>query len=355
MSGNTFGKIYSFTTFGESHGKALGVIIDGMPSLVKVDESLLSDMLSRRRPGQSQFSTKRNENDDPEILSGVMDGVTTGTPICVIIRNTDQRSHDYSNVAHTFRPGHADYTYSEKYGIRDYRGGGRSSGRETVSRVIAGAFAKMALNEYGISVDAALVKAGNAEAKYIDWNPPFPPPLYAPKGPWEDEMAGEIDKARLKGDSIGSVIECRIKGCPVGLGEPAFDKLDAVLAHAIFSLGAVKGFEIGAGFESASKKGSENNDSMVKRDGKPTFLTNNSGGILGGISNGNEIVFKAYFKPTPSISLEQRTIDDEGNEKTLVIKGRHDPCIGPRAVVVVESMASAVILDFLLRHRCDRI
>lgn len=355
MSGNTFGKIFSFTTFGESHGEALGVIVDGMPSMVDVDMDLLTRDLNRRRPGQSSFSTQRNEGDKPEILSGVFEGKTTGTPIAIIVRNTDQRSRDYSNVAHTFRPGHADYTFSEKYGIRDYRGGGRSSGRETIARVIAGAFAKMALKHYGISIDAALVGVGGIEAKYDSWNPPFLPPLYAPQGKWEEEMKECIENARMNGDSVGSVVECRINGAPVGLGEPAFDKLDAVLAHAMFSLGAVKGFEIGSGFSSASSKGSVNNDKIRMDGDKPVFETNNAGGILGGISNGDQIVFKTYFKPTPSISSTQETINDEKKEIELTIKGRHDPCIGVRAVVVVEAMASAVILDFLLRRRCDRI
>lgn len=355
MSGNTFGKIFSFTTFGESHGNALGVVIDGMPALVDVDYDLITEDLNRRRPGQSSLSTQRKEGDVPEILSGVFEGKTTGAPIAVIVRNTDQRSKDYSNVEHSFRPGHADYTYTEKYGIRDYRGGGRSSGRETLSRVIAGSFAKMALKQYGISVKSALVSVGEEKAEGEYWNPPFLPPLYAPQGPWEERMTETIEEARRTGDSVGSVVECRIDGVPSGLGEPAFDKLDAVLAHAMFSLGAVKGFEIGSGFSSSTKKGSDNNDKIRVRDGKTVFETNNAGGILGGISNSDQIVLKTYFKPTPSISFTQDTIDDQKNEIQLTIKGRHDPCIGVRAVVVVEAMASAVILDFLLRRRCDRI
>ncbi|MGN1163784.1 MAG: chorismate synthase [Candidatus Ornithospirochaeta sp.] len=355
MSGNTFGKIFSFTTFGESHGKALGTIIDGMPSGVEVDESFLSSQMARRRPGQSAFSTQRKEGDEYKILSGVFEGKTTGTPIAVIVENTDQRSKDYSNIAHTFRPGHADITYTEKYGIRDYRGGGRSSGRETLSRVIAGSFAQMALEKEGIKVNAALVGAGKAEVNSYDWNPPFPPPLYAPDGEGKDEMEKEIEEARRNGDSTGSIVECRIEGVPAGLGEPAFDKLDALLAHAMFSLGAVKGFEIGRGFSSSRLRGSENNDKIADRGGKIVFLTNNAGGILGGISNGDEIVFRTYFKPTPSISRPQETVTDSGENTLLTITGRHDPCIGPRAVVVVEAMAACVIFDMLLRHRCDRI
>ena len=255
MSSNTFGKIFSFTTFGESHGEALGVVIDGMPAMVEVDYDLLLSDLERRRPGQSSLSTQRKEGDKPEILSGVFENKTTGTPIAVIVRNTDQRSKDYSNVAHSFRPGHADYTYTEKYGIRDYRGGGRSSGRETIARVIAGAFAKMALKHFGVSVNAGLVGVGEVKAEIDTWNPPFLPPLYAPKGIWEEMMRERIEEARREGDSVGSIVECRIDGVPTGLGEPAFEKLDAVLAHAMFSLGAVKGFEIGSGFSSSSKKG----------------------------------------------------------------------------------------------------
>ena len=355
MSGNTFGKIFSFTTFGESHGKALGTIIDGMPSGVEVDEAFLSSQMARRRPGQSLLSTQRMEGDEAKILSGVFEGKTTGTPIAVVVENTDQRSKDYSNIAHTFRPGHADITYTEKYGIRDYRGGGRSSGRETVSRVIAGSFAQMALKREGIRVDAALVGAGRSEVKGYEWNPPFPPPLYAPEGDGKEEVEKEINDARRSGDSTGSIVECRIKGVPAGLGEPAFDKIDALLAHAMFSLGAVKGFEVGRGFSSSRLRGSENNDKIASVNGERVFLTNNAGGILGGISNGDEIVFRTYFKPTPSISIPQETVTDEGENTLLTISGRHDPCIGPRAVVVVEAMAATVILDLLLRRRCDRI
>ena len=355
MSSNTFGKIYSFTTFGESHGEALGVVIDGMPSMVEVDYDLLLSDLERRRPGQSSLSTQRKEGDKPEILSGVFENKTTGTPIAVIVRNTDQRSRDYSNVAHSYRPGHADYTYSEKYGVRDYRGGGRSSGRETIARVIAGSFAKMALKHFGVSVNASLVAVGDVKAETDRWDPPFLPPLYAPKGPWDEKMIERLEEVRREGDSIGSIVECRIDDLPSGLGEPAFEKLDAVLAHAMFSLGAVKGFEIGSGFSSSLKKGSENNDRIRINNGKPVFETNNAGGILGGISNGDQIVFKTYFKPTPSISFPQETINDEKKEIELTIKGRHDPCIGVRAVGVVEAMDSSVILDYLLRRRCDRI
>ena len=355
MSDNTFGKIYSFTTFGESHGEALGTVIDGMPSGVQVDYDFLLSEMARRRPGQSSISTQRNEADRPRILSGVFEGKTTGTPIAVIVENTDQRSKDYSDLAHTFRPGHADFTYTEKYGNRDYRGGGRSSGRETLGRVIAGAFAKMALRQYGLKVDAAVVGVGEVSCSDYQWNPPFLPPLYAPECKEKEKMIALVEEARRDGDSIGSTVECVIQGVPAGLGSPVFDKLDAVLAHGIFSLGAVKGFEIGSGFMAAKSRGSQNNDEIEMVDGKPHFLTNNAGGILGGISNSDTIVFRSYFKPTPSISLPQKTITDEKEDTVLVVKGRHDPIIGPRAVVVVEAMSAAIILDFLLRKRCDRI
>ncbi len=348
MSFNTFGRLFTFTSFGESHGKALGVVIDGFPPRIKVDEELLKNALSRRQGGLSTLTTGRKEEEKYEILSGVFSGYTTGTPIAVVVYNNSQISSDYSNLEHTFRPGHADYTYEEKYGIRDYRGGGRSSGRETIARVIAGAFAKMALKEYGISVDAAVVAIGSVKASAYSWNPPFSSPLYAPECKEQDKMIEEIENARKDGDSIGSTVECRIIGVPTGLGDPAFEKLDALLSSAVFSLGGVKAFEIGSGFSSASKRGSENNDSIRIKDNKVAFSTNNAGGILGGISNGDDIIFRSYFKPTPSISKEQETITDEGEETTLVIKGRHDPVIGIRACVVVEAMASAVILDSLL-------
>ena len=352
MSGNSFGRIFSFTTFGESHGEALGVVIDGMPSGIKVDEELLSSMLERRAPGKSSVSTQRKEADTPRILSGVWGGVTTGTPIAVTIENRDQHSSDYEELAHVYRPGHADYTYSEKYGIRDYRGGGRSSGRETVARVIAGAFAKMVLEKEGISVDAGLVGCGTMQPFGYSWNPPFAPPLYSPLTPAEQKvMLKEIEKARKDGDSIGGVVECRISGSPAGLGEPVFDKLDALLSHAVFSIGAVKGFEVGSGIQSSFLNGSLVNDGMRMKDGKVSFTSNNAGGILGGISRGDEIITRAYFKPTPSIASEQNTVTDEGKNTTIVIKGRHDPCIAPRAVVVVEAMESCVILDCLLMQR----
>lgn len=354
MSYNTFGRLFTFTTFGESHGKALGVVIDGFPSKVKVDEELLNNMLQRRKGGFTNLTTQRKEGDEVEILSGVYSGYTTGAPIAAVVYNKDQKSGDYSPLEDIYRPGHADYTYDAKYGIRDHRGGGRSSGRETLSRVIAGAFAKMALKEYSIDVDAALVAVGEVKAQYESWTPPFAPPLYAPLCSERDLMIEEIEKARKDGDSIGSVVECRVHNIPAGIGDPAFEKLDALLASALLSIGGVKAFEIGSGAKASSMKGSENNDAIRIKDGKPVFETNNSGGVLGGISNGDDIIVKAYFKPTPSIMKSQNTITKNGEETTVEIAGRHDPTIGIRGAVVVEAMVSAVILDSLLIREAYR-
>lgn len=348
---NSFGKLFSFTTFGESHGEALGVVIDGMPSNIEVDHSLLSSMLSRRAPGQSALTTSRKEKDSYKILSGVFEGKTTGTPILVSVENTNQNSKDYSSIENIYRPGHADYTYEKKYGIRDYRGGGRSSGRETVARVIAGAFAKMALNKYGISIDSALVAVGTVKATNYTWNPPFSAPLYSVECDEKEKMIEKIEEVRRENDSIGCTIETRIHSLPIGLGDPIFDKLDALLSSAVFSIGAVKAFEVGEGIKASQKRGSENNDEIRNENGKVVFVTNNSGGILGGISNGDVIINRTFFKPTPSISRAQRTINRNNENTTILIEGRHDPCIGPRAVVVVEAMEACVILDLLLRRK----
>ena len=353
MSGNSFGRLFTYTSFGESHGEALGVILDGFPSRIKVDGELLSSMLKRRSPGQSALTTPRKEKDEYHILSGVYEGYTTGAPIAVVVYNENQKSRDYSSLEHVFRPGHADYTYYEKYGIRDHRGGGRSSGRETVARVIAGAFAEMALQKYGISVDAGVVGVGKINPTGYGWNPPFSSPLYSPvNGEELTAMTDEIEDARRSGDSVGAVVECRVRGVPAGLGEPAFDKLDALFSHAMFSIGAVKGFEIGRGCGVSRLRGSDNNDPFrIDEDGNLSYGSNNAGGILGGISTGAEIVMKTYFKPTPSIALEQDTVTDTKENTKIRIEGRHDPCIGPRAVVVVEAMAASVILDSLLIFR----
>lgn len=351
MSFNSTGILFSHTTFGESHGEALGCIIDGYPAGVDIEIDFIQSEMDRRKPGSSSLGTKRNEGDKIRILSGVFEGKSTGCPIAVIIENENQHSKDYSDISSLYRPGHADYTFEAKYGIRDYRGGGRASGRETAARVIAGAFAKLYLKSFGIKIDAGVIEAAGIKAEDFEWMPPFDGPLYTPRSKNTAKMIEAIDKAREEGDSVGAVIECHIEGVPEGLGNPIFDKLDARLAGAVFSLGAVKGFEIGSGFESARRKGSENNDPMRAIDGKRVFLSNNAGGILGGISNGEDIVFRAAIKPTPSIAKMQQSISNKLENVDIAIKGRHDPCIAPRAVVVVEAIAAAVILDEILIKR----
>ena len=324
MSGNTFGKLYRVTTFGESHGKALGAIIDGCPSNVPLCEEDIQLYLNRRRPNDSELSTPRKEKDKVEILSGVFEGKTLGTPICAIVRNEDIGTSEYSVLKNIFRPGHADYTYEKKYGIRDYRSGGRSSGRETIGRVIGGAIAIKVLKEKNITVTAR----GNYDLSRLA------------------NGADEVDYENVD-DSIGGIVECVVRGCPAGLGEPVFDKLDAELAKACMSIGAVKGIEIGAGFDVANMLGSENNDQMTVGE---KFLSNNSGGILGGISNGNDIVIRLAIKPTPTIAKTQKTIDIYGNETEVELKGRNDVCIVDRVVVVVESMVAMTIIDYYLQN-----
>ena len=324
MAGNTFGKLYRVTTFGESHGKAVGAIIDGCPSNIELCESDIQVYLNRRRPNASDLSTPRAEKDKVEILSGVFEGKTLGTPICAIVRNEDIGTSEYNVLKNIFRPGHADFTYEKKYGIRDYRSGGRSSGRETVGRVIGGAVAAKVLKEKGIIVSAR----GNYDLSRLA------------------NADGEVDFDNVN-DSIGGIVECKVKGCPVGLGEPVFDKLDGELAKACMSIGAIKGVEIGAGFDVASMLGSENNDEMISGY---KFETNNAGGILGGISNGDDIVIRVAVKPTPTISKNQKTIDVNGNETHVELKGRNDICIVDRVVVVVESMVAMTILDYYLQN-----
>ena len=324
MAGNSFGKLYRVTTFGESHGKALGAIIDGCPSNLSLSEEDIQLYLNRRRPNDSNLSTPRKEKDKVEILSGVFEGKTLGTPICAIIRNEDIGTSEYDVLKNIFRPGHADYTYEKKYGIRDYRSGGRSSGRETIGRVIGGAIAIKALKEKNITVTAR----GNYDLSRLS------------------NGADEVDYENVD-DSIGGIVECVVKGCPAGLGEPVFEKLDAELAKACMSIGAVKGVEIGAGFDVAGMLGSENNDQMTVGE---KFLSNNAGGILGGISNGNDIVIRLAIKPTPTIAKKQKTIDIYGNETEVELKGRNDVCIVDRVVVVVESMVAMTILDYYLQN-----
>ena len=343
MSANTFGRNFRVTTFGESHGKALGVIVDGCPANIEFDLEYIQSLMARRRPGGTEIGTKRNEADRLEVLSGVFEGRTEGTPIAMIIYNSDQKSHDYSTIKDVFRPGHADYTYFMKYGIRDYRGGGRSSGRETAARVAAGALAKLILKGKGIEIDAGIRSVKNIVCKG-EFLPPFKAPLFTISGERDEEILSLIEEAKRRKDSLGGIVECHIKGVPAGLGEPVFDKAEALLSHAVMSIGAVKGIEFGLGFDATMIYGSENNDEMTSSG----FLTNNAGGILGGITNGEEIVFRAAFKPTPSIAKEQKTVDTEGKERMIEIEGRHDPIVLVRALPVVEAMSAIAILDMYL-------
>ena len=366
-AGSTIGTIFKVTTWGESHGKAIGVVVDGCPAGLPLDESDIQKLLDRRKPGQSRFTTQRKEGDEVEILSGVFEGKTTGTPISMIVRNTDQRSRDYSNIASCFRPGHADYTFEEKYGFRDYRGGGRSSARETIGRVAAGAIAEKFLKQLNISVTAYAKSIGPVEVSpermdlaEIQNNRFCLPDAEAAKAA-EDYLDQKIAEC----DSVGGVVECVISaggvieaiitGVPAGIGDPVFDKLDANLAKAIFSIGAVKGFEIGDGFAATKACGSENNDEFRMDGDKIVKETNHAGGVLGGISDGSDVVFRAAFKPTPSIAKSQETVTKDGENIDLVIHGRHDPVVVPRAVVVVESMAAITAMDMLLVSMTSRL
>ena len=355
MAGNSFGNAFRFTTFGESHGPAIGCVVDGAPPLLDLSEADIQHFLDRRRPGQSKFTTQRQEPDRVRILSGVFEGKTTGTPIGLLIENVDQRSKDYGEIKDRFRPGHADFTYEAKYGIRDYRGGGRSSARETAMRVAAGAIARKVLGD-GVTIRGALVQMGVDRIDRDSWTwdsveqNPFwcPDPKAAMR--WEDMLLG----IRKAGSSIGAVIEVIATGVPAGLGDPIYDKLDADLAKAMMSINAVKGVEIGAGFESACLSGEENADEMRTDAGQPRFLSNNAGGILGGISTGQDIVVRFAVKPTSSILTPRRSIDRHGNEIEVSTKGRHDPCVGIRAVPVGEAMMAVVLADHLMRQRAIR-
>ncbi|MCR4907498.1 MAG: chorismate synthase [Lachnospiraceae bacterium] len=357
MAGSTFGTAFRLTTFGESHGGGLGVIVDGCPSGLFLTEEMVQEYLDRRAPGKRSFATTRKEGDRVRILSGVFEGRTEGTPVAMLVENTDARSGDYSALAHVFRPGHADYTYTEKYGFRDYRGGGRSSGRETLGRVAGGAVAACFLKELGITVTAYTLSIGEVKCDpaSFDMAERDRNDLAMPdKG--AAAKAGEYLKAlQEKGDSAGGIIECVIRSLPAGLGEPVFDKLDAELSKAMLSIGAVKGFEAGDGFRAAENTGSANNDGFYISEGQVKKSTNHSGGVLGGISDGSEVIFRVAVKPTPSVSLPQKTVNDEGEETELIIGGRHDSVIVPRAVVVAECMAAAVTADMLLRNMGARL
>ncbi len=357
MAGNTFGEVFRVTTFGESHGEGLGCVIDGCPAGLEIDTKFLQDELDRRRPGAAGNAavTARKEADKAEIFSGLFEGKTTGTPITIVIRNTNQHSGDYSAIKDCYRPGHADFSYHEKYGIRDYRGGGRSSGRETCARVAAGAIAKLFLAAKGISITAYTLQAAGISCKTVNPAEKENNPLRAADSEAAKEMQARIEALRVKGDSAGGIIECVVTGVAAGLGEPVFDKLDAVLAHAMLSIGAVKGIEFGSGFGTAALTGSENNDAMRIQDGKPAFLSNHAGGILGGISRGDDIVFRMAVKPVPSIFSTQQTITTGNEETEIKIAGRHDVCLCPRVVPVVEAMTAITLADMLLRDRAARM
>lgn len=355
MAGSTFGNLFKITTWGESHGKGLGVVIDGCPAGIPLTEEDIQLLLDRRKPGQSKFTTARAEGDCCEILSGVFEGKTTGTPISIVVFNRDQHSKDYSNIAEKYRPGHADYTFKEKYGIRDYRGGGRSSGRETIGRVAAGAVALKLLNTLGIDIVTYTKQIGEIKIVNYDVDEINNNSLYMPDKDAASAASKYLEECIENQDSAGGIIECRINGMPVGVGEPVFDKLDASLAKAMLSIGAVKGFEIGDGFDVAVAKGSTNNDEFVNDNGNIKKSTNHAGGTLGGMSDGSEIIFRVAVKPTPSISQKQKTVDINGNEVDIEIHGRHDPVIVPRAVVVVESMAAVTVADLLLANMTSSI
>jgi chorismate synthase len=355
---NSYGTLFRITTFGESHGPAIGVIVDGCPAGLVIDDAFIQSELDRRKPGQSKITTQRKEDDVFRILSGTFEGKSTGTPIAIVIENQDQRSKDYSHIAETFRPSHADFTYEAKYGVRDYRGGGRSSARETAARVAAGAIAKLLLSKEGVQINAFVSCVGEIEAPHytsLDLNKTEENIVRCPDAATAEKMIALIDKVRLERDTIGGIVTCVVKNTPVGLGEPVFDKLHAELGKAMLSIDAVKGFEYGSGFEGIKMRGSEHNDEFFNDGGKIRTRTNFSGGIQGGISNGEDIYFNVAFKPVATIMQDQPTVDKHGNETNVSGKGRHDPCVVPRAVPIVEAMAALVIADFYLRYKISKL
>ena len=350
MSGNTIGTLFTVTSFGESHGPAIGCIVDGCPPGLAISEADIQAELDRRKPGTSRHVTQRREPDTVEILSGVFEGVTTGTPIALLIRNQDQRSKDYGNIADSFRPGHADYAYLQKYGLRDYRGGGRSSARETAVRVAAGAIAKKWLKErYGILIRACMGALGPIEIPFMSWDEVEGNPFFAPNAAIVPQLEAYMDELRKSGDSIGARIDVVASGVPVGWGEPVYGRLDADIAYAMMGINAVKGVEIGAGFASVAQRGTEHGDEMTPEG----FLTNHAGGVLGGISTGQDIIASIAIKPTSSIRLDRRSIDRAGNPVIVNTHGRHDPCVGIRATPIAESMLALVLIDHALRHRAQ--
>lgn len=359
MAGNSFGQIFKITTFGESHGKAIGVIIDGCPAGLEIDEAYIQSELARRKPGQSAIVTQRKEGDVAQILSGVFEGKSTGTPISMVIFNQDQRSKDYSHIADKFRPSHADFTYQKKYGLRDYRGGGRSSARETAARVAAGAIAKLFLKKHGISITGYVSQVGEISVsrnyQNFDFSKIESTAVRCPDLTKAEEMIDLIKKIKKQGDTVGGVVSAVIQGCPVGLGEPVFDKLHAELGKAMLSINACKGFEYGSGFDAVSMRGSEHNDIFENKDGETVTKSNYSGGVQGGISNGMDIYFRTAFKPVATIIQKQDSINEAGEEVIVEGKGRHDPCVVPRAVPIVEAMAALVIADFWLRNKTTQV
>jgi len=357
---STYGKIFRISTFGESHGKAIGVVVDGCPSGVEFDDLLIQNELDRRKPGQSRITTQRKEADSFEVLSGVFEGKTTGTPIALVIFNEDQKSKDYAHIADKFRPSHADYTYSTKYGVRDYRGGGRSSARETAARVAAGALAKMVLNHYGVEIYSYVSQVGamrlNKSYNDLDLSKIEDNAVRCPDDEMAEKMFNYIDQVRKDGDSIGGVITGVIKNVPAGWGEPVFDKLHAELGKAMLSINAVKGFEYGSGFDGVELLGSQHNDTFyTDENGKVKTKTNHSGGIQGGISNGEDIYFRVAFKPVATIMIDQDSVNEDGDAVTVSGKGRHDPCVLPRAVPIVDAMSALVLVDAMLRTRVNKI
>lgn len=348
MSGNSIGKLFTVTTFGESHGLALGCIVDGCPPGIRLEEADLQNDLDRRKPGTSKFTTQRREPDQVRILSGVFEGKTTGTPIGLIIENTDQRSKDYSEIAEKFRPGHADYTYLKKYGIRDYRGGGRSSARETAMRVAAGAIAKKYLQEkFGMQIRGYLAQMGPISLELKDWNEVNNNPFFSPDADKIPELEAHIKALRKAGDSVGARVNVVADHVPAGLGEPVFDRIDADIAHAMMSINAVKGVEIGAGFHCVTQRGTEHRDEIAPQG----FLSNHAGGTLGGITSGQDVLVSIALKPTSSLTTPGRTLNIRGEATEIVTKGRHDPCVGIRAVPIAEAMLAIILMDHLLRHR----
>ena len=355
MAGNSFGELFKITTFGESHGPAIGVIIDGVPAQLALTEGDIQKDLDRRRPGQSKITTHRQEPDRAEILSGVFDGRTTGAPLAILIRNEDQRSKDYDNIKFVFRPGHADYSYFAKYGIRDYRGGGRSSGRETAARVAAGAVAKKILAKHNIQIIVYTASVGDVKVQTIDWNAIDQNIVRTADPIAAEKMIAKIEEVRKNGDSIGAILQCIVKGCPPGLGDPCFDKLNARLAHALMSIATVKGIEFGEGFCVAQMMGSANNDRFVLKGNKIGTATNHAGGIMGGISTGEDITIRMALKPPSSIPQLQKSLNENMEEVEVQVKGRHDPCLAPRVVPVAEAMIALTLVDCLMIQKSSSI